>query len=274
MVYLKNKRAVILLLALFALCFAAGTAWAEQAEDNSVTVDIFQDISMSIPADDPASLLHTHKTHPAPTTEVFSMRIGEEVVPLYRFDFGNAQAGTPLGVLRTDAGDIPVTFQVFELSEQRQAAMDAETLADYHEQMENINIVMEAILADPRFTTENSADSGELREAVMAHWTLSLPEAISWTESEADGAYHAAFYGRIQGEDIPLYTVTIADDEAGDPMGMFSLNGEEKMVSIGFYPLEQYVYWSETDYDLAYLMMDTINDVIEAIMESENYLGE
>ena len=51
-------------------------------------------------------------------------------------------------------------------------------------------------------------------------------------------------------------------------------DGKKKTVSVGSFDLLEKENWSDEDYSFAYQMMDTINDVIEAIMQSKDFSVE
>ena len=266
MSHITHRSIIALLLALALLCAAVPAAFAEQEE----SVSIGYGVALNMPSEYGAVLNHTRKVYIAPVTEVFSVNIDGREVPLYRVDFANEEEGEWLGVLQAEEGDIPVTYSLYTLSEEELAVLDEEALDAYYGGMESFNNILEAIQADPRFTAEPVQGVGAGYEAELKYWTVVLPEKVTFEETIVEGSYEAVFYGRIQGEKTALYSVAIGDDQAG-AMGKFNLDGEEKAVSVEIYGVEQNVFWSDAEFDLAYAMMDTVNDVIEAVMESDNF---
>lgn len=228
-------------------------------------------VALQIPGEYAENFAHLQKVHFTPVTEVFSVRIGYKEVPLYRIDFGNEAVGEWLGVIQTEEGDIPVTYTLYSLSEDEIAAMDVEDFDSYYTGMENFNLVMDAIHADTRFAAQASSGIGEDHELQLEYWTFTLPSNVVCVEMNEDGIYSATFYGRIRGEDIALYTVRIGD--ATNAIGVCNLDGEDKPFAVEIYEVSKNVFWSEEDYDKAYQMLDTINDVLDVIYSSEEFGG-
>ena len=270
--FIKSRWKLILLLAV--VIVLSGLQWtslAGQNVENGVSVNLSCGISLEIPSEYAQIVVHNQKKHFSPVSEVFSMQVGEEEIPLYRIDFGNESFGEWLGVIQTEEGDIPVTFMVYPLSAEELEVLDEETVLTYYGAMENLNLVLDAICMDPRFVQEIPDGIGEYRELELEHWMLDLPSKVSCVESNENGVYSASFFGRICGEDVPLYTVNIGDED--DAIGVYNLNGEERPLSVDVYEVGKNAFWSEEDYEAAYRMLDTINDVMDVILSSEDYRG-
>lgn len=265
MLYCKNRRIVALILVALLCAVMSGIAVAEQ-ESASLDLTLGCGVALQIPGEYAENFAHSQKVHFTPVTEVFSVRVGDEEIPLYRIDFGNEAVGEWLGVIQTEEGDIPVTYTLYSLSEEKIAAMDAEDLDAYYAGMENFNLVMDAIHADPRFAAQAASGVGENRELALEHWTLMLPEKITCEETSDGGVYTAAFYGRIRGEKTGLYTVTIGGD-AANAVGAY----EDKPLSVEIHEPGLNVFWTEVDYETAYQMLETVNTVMDAITADENF---
>lgn len=266
---MQNFREMRLVSVLMVLVMLLTVTAAAEGQASSANAELAHGIALQLPD----GMVHAQITGAAPSAEIFSMRVGEDEIPLYRIDFGNENAGELLGMLWTEAGDIPVTFKVFAFSEEEIAALDDAAREDYYALMENLNDVLDAVSADPRFTAGSALNLGEVREAAMKYWTVALPERITWVESEEDGGYQAVFYGSIHGENAELYSVHIGEGEGDGVLGMYSLNGVELPVRMETCSVDRYVYWSEAERDAAYFLLDTVNEVIRAIEASAEFCG-
>jgi len=216
--------------------------------------------------------VHEQSVYGAATTEAFYMKVGDaEEVPLFRIDVGDENLGEWLGLLKTENGDIPVTYTVFTVSDEQLTALGEEASNTYGELMNGFSTLLEGIFSDSRFTTEKPLAVGEDREVQMTYWTVKLPGKVSCSETAENGNYQAIFFGDIQGESVALYTVRIGEIKAESELGLFSVEGTDKPVTIESYDLGERASWSDDDYSAAYRMMDTINHVIETIMSSEQF---
>lgn len=228
-------------------------------------------ISLRLPKEGSEHILHEHETNGSLTTEVFYMIAGEEQIPLYRVDFGSEETGDWLGMLQTEKGNVPVTYTVFMVTDEELAALGENTAETYMSLMNGFNVLLDGILSDSRFTTEKPLDVGEDKAAALTHWNITLPGNMVWTESNVDGVYEAMFYGMILGERTPLYHVRIGGETLQTELGRYIMEGADHAVSVESFDLPQNPSWTEEDYSAAYRMMDTINDVIQAITSSESF---
>ena len=134
--------------------------------------------------------------------------------------------------------------------------------------------MLDGIVNDPRFTYEKAIEIGEEAPVSMNYWAVDLPESMWITENTENGNYEATFYTEICGENVALYVVRIGDVKAETELGFFEINGEKLAVSVGSFDLPERATWSTDDYSTAYRMMDTINNVIESIMQSKQFSTE
>ena len=240
-------------------------------DPDGMTVDIAYDFALQFPKEYADVLVHEQEIHDARTTEVFSMRNGEKDVSLFRIDFGDENAGDWFGMLKIGEQNIPVTHTVFALSDEELAAMDEQTQKQYFEMMNSFTNVLNAISADPRFTAEKPLAVGADTEVKTTYWTLTLPGTMSVSESNTDGTYIATFLGEVVGERTALYQVRIGENKAETELGLYEVDGVKKPISVGSFDLSEKTNWTEDDYSAAYRMMDTINHVIETIMNSPQF---
>lgn len=228
-------------------------------------------INLRLPKENVENIVHEHETRGMVNTEVFYMVSGEEQVPLYRFDFGDAEAGDWLGVLKTEDGDVPVTYTVFVVADEELAALGENMDQIYVSLMNGFNIILDGIMSDSRFTPEKPIVVGEEQLSALTYWSVELPANMSWTESTENGSYEAVFYGEVHGGRVALYTVRIGGEAAQTVLGQYKLDGVNQTVSVESFELSENPNWSEDDYSAAYRMMDTINDVIQVITASEAF---
>ncbi|MBP3646771.1 MAG: hypothetical protein J6K55_10150 [Clostridia bacterium] len=228
-------------------------------------------IMLRLPKENSEYIMHEQEVHGITTTETFYMVDGEKKKPLYRIDFGDKTSGDWLGTLKTENSEIPITYTVFALSEEEIGALGESEEERYFALLDGFSIMLDGIYSDSRFSAEKPLDIGADQQATLAHWTLTLPGNMTWTESTENGSYHAVFYGMVQGERIALYTVRIGDETAQTVLGQYKLDGVDKPISVESYDLAENANWTEDDYSAAYRMMDTINELIQAITSSENF---
>lgn len=204
-------------------------------------------------------------------TRAFYLNYGKSVLPLWRFDFGDANAGDWVGILKTDKGDVPVGMTGFVASQEELAALGEDGYKIYNECMDGYSVMLDGIMSDPRFTSERPLAVGENEQVKMTHWNVTLPNTMVVSESIVDGIYEAVFSGEVLGENVALYRISIGEEKEEVPLGYFKLDGVKKAVYVQSYELGEQDTWSEDDYAAAYRMMDTINDVINVIMQSKQF---
>lgn len=99
-------------------------------------------------------------------------------------------------------------------------------------------------------------------------------DGIVCEEMTLGGDYQADFFGDVRGERIKLYSVRIGDKKLQSEIGMFEIDGVRKTISVESYVLADQTSWEQSDYELAYRMMDTINRVIDVIMQSKQFSAQ
>lgn len=243
----------------------------ELPETDDKEVELAYGTAIRFPAEYADMVEHTQENYNGCISEVFSLKSDETEVSMYRLDFGDRESGDWLGMLRTDEGDISVTYTVFGYDQEEFAGLDDHAKEGYTILMESFNNLLSSIAADSRFLEEVTIDPGEENPVEMTYWTVNLPAGISWMENNQDGNYQASFYGEVCGERTALYTVHIGEPEARNVLGQFKVGEDMKNVSVESFDLPENANWTEDDKALAYCMMDTINNVIERIISSELY---
>lgn len=249
------------------VCLAGG-----QTEKGKPTLKINTPyIDLVLPLELESLVTSDESTYGGIYTRAFYMNYNGEEQPLWRVDFGDPKAGDWIGILKTEGGDIPVAMTGFVIGNEELAALGEEGSRLYGECMQGYSVMLDGIMADPRFTTERPLAVGEDTEIKMAYWTVTLPEKMKVQENSKNGNYEAVFSGEVVGEMVMLYRVWIGGEQTSSQLGYFEIDGVKKPISIESFALAERESWGEDDYATAYRMMDTINDVIEQITSSKNY---
>lgn len=200
---------------------------------------------------------------------VFYMVTAEGERELYRIHYADDQVGTLMGYLTTDDGEISVSYSVCEYLEQDFANDEERRL--YHSMMDAFSVILNSICSDPRFSEFRSLPSVADQEIGLRYWNVTLPENVQYSETEENGNYAVEFYGGVSGERIRLYRISLGESETGNVLGWYNVEGVRKPVMIQTYDLTAYELWPEEDYAAVCRMMDTINNVILAITQSEQF---
>lgn len=271
-----SKKTIFLLagsiLALAVIAVVAIKLAGGQAEPEKPTVKIPTPyIDLLIPLELEGVITSDESTYGDVYTRGFYMNYAGEEHPLWRVDFGDAKSADWIGRLVSDEGDIPVAMMGFAITNEELAALGEEGSQLYGECMQAYSVMMEGIMADPRFTQERALAVGEDAKVQMKYWSVTLPNKITVQETSKNGAYEATFTGEVVGEAVQLYRVRIGGEQIGSLLGYFELDGVKQPISIESFTLSDREGWTTDDYETAYRMMDTINDVIKQITSSKNY---
>lgn len=207
-------------------------------------------------------------------TRTFYLNYNDDVLPLWRVDFGDPYAGDWVGILQTEQGDIPVVMTGFAISAEELAALGEEGSQLYGECMQGYSVMLEGIMSDPRFTSERPLAVGENTEIKLTYWNVTLPSKMKVMESSEGDNYTATFSGEVVGEMVLLYRIIIGDEQTGSLLGYYKVDGVKKAVCVESFTLVERESWNEDDYAAAYRMMDTINHVIETIKSSKEFTAE
>ena len=224
-------------------------------------------LTLEFPAEYEGNLKHEEHVGAERTEEIFCMVQNGESVELFRVYFGDETVGSPAGYLHTESGVVSVTVQVSDSPE----GMDEETEELYYGMMSGINTLLDSIYADKQFSEHSDYHSGADTDASMKYWSVTLPESITWEENTEGDRYLVSFYGTIGSERIKLYSVCIGDEEAENPLGVMEIDGQIRKVSVKVEGMEKIEQMSDEDQSIVWSMMDTINDVVAAIMSSEGF---
>ena len=278
----KNKRyakkkgcKIIWLVAIIIVLLVVAVVIGHKAEPEKPMVKINTPyIDLFLPSELESIITYDESTYGDIYTRAFYLNCAGGELPLWRFDFGDPNAGEWVGVLKTDQGDIPVCMTGFVVTSEELAALGEDGSKIYGECMQGYSEMLAGIMADPRFTSERPLAVGEDTSVKLTYWTVTLPDTMKVSESTEGGNYEAVFSAEVVGEMVRLYRVCIGENQAESLLGYYEVDGVKKPVSVGSFDLVERDSWSEDDYAAAYRMMDTINHVIDTIMQSKQFSTE
>lgn len=251
----------------------AGEALANVTETTYKSYGVFQTsyCPLYISEEYIDSLRHVEVNEGDITMEVFYMRLDGAEKELFRIYFGNANLGDPVGILKLDAGQVPVTVTACAYSKEDFA--DEDTWLQYHALMEELNTVLGSIRSDSRYQANGSLENPVEKEVTegLSYWDVPIHENMEWEEATDGVIYKADFYGTVAGERILFYSLYLDNTEAESIIGSYVVDGVARMVCVDSYGFTQREHWTDADLASAYSMMESINDVIQAITSSEHF---
>ena len=264
--------ALVVIAAIVIICSNLGGEKAMFRPDKSEVETIQSNyVEWSIPSECMNYLKYENETTNYNVADMFSMQVGSAEIPIFRFDFGDENAGEWLGLLTIGEEKIPVVYTVFMVSDEELAAIEG---ADevYYMLMDAFNEMVKELSANKNFSAEKPIRvSGNEQEVELTYWAVTLPTEMSCHETYENDTYQVVFYCYIREEKIALYQVNIGDIIADSPLGQYRIDDKDKIVSITCYDIFNRTDWNEDDYALAYHFMDTINDVVDKITSSEYF---
>ena len=205
------------------------------------------------------------------TSEIFSLAYNGTELELFRICFGDQSAGKLEGYLHTDAGIIPITLAIADYEKLEFPEDEGKTRSLYFSMLESMNTVLHSIQSDARFSEHKSVSTGNKVDVQLTYFTVSLPESVKCEETTEGGIYRAKFYTTIAADRFILYTICLGDTDAESVLGTYIVNGEAKPVSIEVGNLDSLEHVSEEERPGVYLLMETINDIVDVITSSKNF---
>jgi len=196
------------------------------------------------------------------------MQNGEDTQELFRVYYGSAEEGTPVGYLHTDAGVVPVSVQITE--DDAVSFDDEETRQRFVAMREGVGTVLDAVCSDERFQ-EHGVSEAQSGEIALTYWTVTLPQGMECEESREADSYQAVFFGTVGEKKLKLYTIRLDDSDETASIGTYLVDGAEKWIHI---ETEDPTIPDDSPEEERYLVsryMETVNDVIQTIISSENY---
>lgn len=276
-----KKKTWIIALILISLVTVLAIIWGNVVDNENTLSEMVQDeelkhetikskyIDLQILSECAAHIEHKQEIDGDVISDMFYMRTGTISTPVFSFSFGDEKAGDWLGMLSVSEKNIPVTYTVFMITDEELIALGEGAVDIYAKLLECFNCIVDGIYSNDGFSANKPLKLGKMQENIMSYWTVTLPSEMVWYETNENGNYLADFSGYVCGERIPLYCVCIGNEVVDSVLGTLKIDGVEKKVSVKCYDLGERSDWTEEDFATAYLMMDTINDVIQQITQSE-----
>lgn len=257
--------------AIVIICCNLGNGSTKPGQDDG-SIETIQSkyIDWSVPAECMEFLRYENETTSNTVADMFFLKLGNVEMPIFRFDFGNENAGDWLGMLTVGEERIPVVYTVFMVTDEELAVIDGAE-EKYYRLMDVFNEMVQDLTESNGFATERLLDIGDDTEVKMTYWSVTLPEKITVQEKNEGGKYEAIFSGEVVGEMVLLYHVLIGEGQPGVFQGYFKVDGKKMPVYVESYELGERGTWTENDYAVAYGMMDTVNDVLEQIRTSKYF---
>ena len=263
-----KKKMIILLTAMFCLGTVIYLGVISHGNEKAPVALRTSYSTLEFPGQYADALKHAETVEDGVTTEVFSMIRGDEEIELFRICFGEAGKGTVEGYLNLDSGAIPVSV-VVENSDQAEA-LDEEAVEQYYSMMDALNVVLDSLYRDERFSRKPAAAESETQNQ-LAYWSFSLPADLVCEESAEDDQYHVSFSYIFKDEKILLYTVYLGGPERGSLIGYYNADAEEKPIYLEISEAVQQDAVPEEAQSSVYAMMDTITHVVDTITSDEYF---
>ena len=204
------------------------------------------------------------------THELYFMPLEDNVLEVYRISFGDASLGDLFGYL--DGRPVTVMVTPHEDTD----FPNEQSVENYYGVMEQLNAILMVIREREDFAEELTPQTEIMPEvprqdASLTYWNVELPENVEWEENTSDDIYTVDFYGTINDQRIKLYTISLGDTDVDSIIGQYSADGVQQVVGVTIHTAESGLNQSNVEYST---MMDTINIVLSAIMESDGFSDE
>lgn len=223
-------------------------------------------------------LKHEEIRQDADSTVVFTMTYEDLEAELFRLSFmaeapeeydGYFDAeGTELYVSIIASGFDYGIFGVDNTEDDLE--MREEVQALYYGMLDGMSTVMESVRKDTRFSEIRGVSESAKQEQALSYWKISIPDVMTCVESEQNGVYRVTFSTHIGDKAIDLYTISMGDTSAESIIGQYVSNGKSRGVSVELNTIDTEEL-SAKELELTYAMMDTVNDVLQAIRRDKNF---
>lgn len=225
--------------------------------------------TLKFPASMEENLRHKEVTEGNVTMEVFYMLLPKVERELFRIYYNAPSMGSALGYLKADTQQVSVTYAVCDYS--REDFSDEASWKLYSSMMDGFSMLLNSIQNDERFTQIQSVEAVESTSTKLTYWEITIPETMQCEEMTEGDYYRADFYGMLGGERTLLYSFQLGEPPLESVLGTYMVDETEKVISLESNDLVMQEILSEEEQITLYEMMDSINDVIQAIMNSSNF---
>ena len=210
---------------------------------------------------------HAEVVDDGTVVEFFYMVKEQLQVELFRIVFSTEPSEYDIGLIKAEEGNLYISVSASNLDD---LAFDDEQSRDlYHNLMACVDVVLDSIRADARFSKKNEVNIN-IVDTKLDYWDVALPENMSWEESHENGSYLVTFYGQVNGQKYKLYAAAMGETRLASVLGSY----QSKPVSVESYDLPDTDGWDEAAVTELYTMMSTINDLIQTIMSDEAFHAE
>lgn len=268
--------AVVLML-IAGVVFAATLSNKNANEDRTVEIKTTY-LKVQYPKEYEKYLKYEELVQGKDATVVFTMIYDEIEAELFRLSFTEAAPEEYAGYFAVDNGELyvsikasgfnPMILGMEQSDEASEKRLEIESL--YYSMLDGMTTVMGSVREDSRFSEIRGASESEKKELSLSYWNVSLPQNITCVETEQDGIYRATFKCHVGDKEIDLYTVCLGDSEVESVIGQFATNGRSRLISVELHELNADTL-SKEELEIVYAMMDTINDVLQAIRQDKNF---
>lgn len=264
---------VVLVAVILLVCFlVAGKKPLTTPPETTASEPVVQIETAYATLDFPEALVdnirHIEVSEGSVTMEIFYMlsKTGER--ELYRIIFGDANMGNPVGYLNTESGEVPVTVSFVKYED----VFEKDDRMLYGQLTDAFSTMLNSLCEDSRFSEIKNVVPVGYREAKLKYWSATIPENVQCEENGEGEGYRAEFFGIVDGERIPLYAVLLGKVEnPKDVLGSYMVDGKILELGVVVYDISDYDNWAEEKKSVVYNMMNSINTVIQTIVEDKNF---
>ena len=267
--FYKKVRKMILAAVALMTVLAMVACGNESVSNDNIVVET-QYAVLQYPAEFDGRLTAREVVQDSVSMVIFSAPMGEQEWELFRLYFNDEAVGVQSGYIVQGADEISVSYDVCLYEDEDFPGEDVKD--QYYQNMEVFNHVMASIYDHPQYAREKYVAPVNSKDCRMKYWEVTIPENVQWQEETIGGLYRVDFYGEMYDEKVPLYSIGLGEMEADYTVGTFEIeSGELVPVCVKIYDLYGGDHWTDEDYNTAYRMMESVNDVIQEIMSSNRY---
>lgn len=210
-------------------------------------------------------MLHEEVREEGMVSEIFRMNAKGQPTEVSRLTFGKAyEDGVLIGYLSVDEKSIEIYYTTYAY--ESDAFQNEAERKTYFDILDGVNEAINTLCEDERFSQMKRVDLGEESLREFKYWSLQLPSKITYTETSRNGEYVVDFFGEMENGQIPLYSVGFDELTSDYAIGECEADGTTKTVYVTVSNFQTDPDWSEDEQNMAYRMMDTLNDVTAAIV--------
>lgn len=211
-------------------------------------------------------------------TEVFYMVYQDTEWELFRLNFTQIKPENPEGYFNTENGILYLSVDVtgtppdiftYQQLEEEEEEIDVKSL--YYAMVDGVTNVLESVKQDVKYCEFKNIAENDKQDVKCLHWTVNLPVNLTWKETVDKNVEQVTFYGVIGEKNIELYTVSIGNEQDDSTIGYYVVNNEAKAISVMTNDISASEEITEDDKAACYILMDTINDVIQEIMSDSKF---